>query len=182
MMNRVYFAFFVSLVININLAYSQELTINSEWNDEYKKSIELFEGKLTNELRDSLIFNLQKINPDLKLNRKLLINYIQDGQNCIISKQQNNNNSFKFYSAISKKVTKKRKTENFLIYDYNSRFSKYLMNDSNWTSDLGFYKRYFFRSNQNCSAFAIVYPSGYYYIYYGEDYFSVVEKLLKKKK
>ena len=158
--------------------------INTKINKEYIASRKTFVGKLNldeyTKIREVLINELKT---EIPINNSILINFYQFGSNCFeygFTKKDAIiviDNSIR----ISSRMSKDHNASDFFVYSENVLNKERVENRKNFILDSGFFADNIFTLQENCSAFFILKPNGEFLKYYGSDYYSEVEKFLKKK-
>lgn len=164
------------------LTREQLRVVNSSYNKKYKESkTDIIQGKLDNEKYILLLNSIENegaVSLDYKL--PVIIHFKQFGKNCIaasgrISKQEFYENNF---IENYKNLASSYDAQNLFIYTEDWLFSEIFKKIKKYKLDTGFFKNQIFKSRANCSAFFVILPSGEFYQYYGEDYFSKIEEIL----
>lgn len=158
--------------------------INTKLNKENYNARKTFYGQLNEKEHVILIKKIEK-SLDISINKSqnLLINFKQNGSNCILAGIESNRISkvFTRTEEISEEVTKPFSTQNFLVYAKDSYFIEFLSDRNKWVKDSGFINEEIFKLKESCSAFFLIKPSGEFCLYYGGDYFSFVKNRLEVK-
>lgn len=158
--------------------------INTKLNKENYNARKTFYGQLNEKEHVILIKKIEK-SLDISINKSqnLLINFKQNGSNCILAGIESNRISkvFTRTEEISEEVTKPFSTQNFLVYAKDSYFIEFLSDRNKWIKDTGFIDTEIFKLKESCSAFFLIKPSGEFCLYYGGDYFSFVKNRLEVK-
>ncbi|MFP4846605.1 hypothetical protein [Winogradskyella sp. PE311] len=178
--------FFTSCGANKNSIPENDLNnnINNKYNKQYRNSVDGRFGKMGSATLGQFYEALgQNLNINIDTSKTILINYLQKGDNCIVRSgdEKYEKNVLKTYKNMSDRISKIYDTKNILVLTKNSYFSKYAEDNTDWLEDNNFIKNNIFTSNKNCSGFFILRTDGKFYKYYGEDYFSIVKKLLSAK-
>ncbi|KIA82573.1 hypothetical protein OA84_10455 [Kaistella solincola] len=183
-MIKLYFFIFSLFLFSCKAQQSNSVKINSEINKEYLASRKSFVGKLSpeeyKEIRKLITDELQTQVP---AGKSILINFDQYGVNCFGSKH-NEKTAMAVIDrrvSISARISKENNAQDFFVYTTNVLNKHRYENRKNFLLDSGFFAKYIFSLNENCNAFFILKPNGEFIKYYGTDYYSQVEKFLKKK-
>ncbi len=160
-----------------------DLKMNTQYNSRYRESIKAFSGKLNNSEYSELIKMIEtELDASIPAGKSVLINFDQKALNCISQHVPENriaviDNGIRLSSSISAN----NNAIDFFVYT-NDSFSKEIYDRKpNFILDSGFFYNNVFTIHENCRAFLIVKPNGEFYKYYGEDYYTVAEKFLKKE-
>ncbi|WP_296385921.1 hypothetical protein [Winogradskyella sp.] len=175
---------FVIIFISCGAKNNTDNAVNNKYNREYIKSIDGQFGKMDNQDLNLFYKALEEnLNITIDTSKTILINYFQKGHNCIVKSNnvEYEKNVLRSYKNSSDKISINYNAKNILVYTKKSFFTKYADNNSGWILDNGFIKNNIFISDKNCSGFFIIRTDGKFYKYYGEDYFSIINKLLRAK-
>jgi len=178
---------FLSLVLIISILLSckakknvsNEKKVNDELNEEYKASRSLYKGTLSIEEYNLLRNNIEnELGVKIAKDKFILINYKQWGQNCLF-----NNIEKKFIIVnnvirISNDISKNFNAKDFFVYNDNVLNKSIFEKKRIFQLDSGFFKRKIFKLDINCSAFFILNTNKEFFVYYGEDYYTEVKKIL----
>jgi hypothetical protein len=175
------------LFLITNLIAAQKangVKINTVANSEYEKSRKVFKGKI---LEENFIQIRELIAKELKTeipkDKTILINYFQFGKNCIDygfpNEEKDFEDTIKNCIRLSKDICQKNNAIDFFVYSKNALLKNALEKQENFILDSGFFAKNIFTLQENCKAFLILKPNGDFIKYYGEDYYSEVEKYLK---
>ena len=158
--------------------------VNTKINNEYNASRKSFVGKLNlDEYKKIRELITSELKTEIPSNHSILINFYQFGSNCFeygFTKKDAIiviDNSIR----ISSRMSKEHNASDFFVYSENVLNKERVENRKNFILDSGFFADNIFTLQENCSAFFILKPNGEFLKYYGSDYYSEVEKFLKKK-
>jgi len=170
------------LILFITLYSCDSTRINTDASkNAYSKSVKSFSGKLNTEdfkqIRESIV---KELNIQIPEDKSILINYFQNGEYCILYGINDKKVVVDNKVRISSDVSKKNKTIDFFIYSEDALNKEVLENREQFILDSGFFSENIFKLKENCEGFYILKPNGEYFIYYGSDYYSEVQKILKK--
>lgn len=178
-------SFLVLSACGPSIATGESQTVNNALNANYIKSRKAVSGKFNSteyiELKKRLETELKSEIPEGK---SVLINFDQKAPNCL---------SYKLDADTKKNITANRikissgicasnNAIGFFVYTSDSYFKDIYEKQAGFILDSGFFYNEVFTEHQNCSAFLIVKPTGEFYKYYGEDYYTEAEKFLKATK
>lgn len=180
------FYLFVAYVIFFSCSAQTKTSskINTKVNSEYMASRKTFVGKLSpdeyKDIRGMIEKELKIENAD---NKTILINYYQYGNHCseLGLSKKNAAGVIDNCIEISANMSKKYNMIDFFVYSENVSNKEIIENKKNFILDSGFLSNNIFTLQENCRAFFILKPNGDFMKYYGSDYYSEVEKFLKKK-
>lgn len=183
------FLLIVNLIwfVNVNTNYAQQdnspeqiTEVNGAYNSEYKKSIELTSGVI-----DSL--NLKQFYKALEHNigrtldttMPVIIGFMQNGLNCITysSGIKHLKKTLAGYNKSMQNMTRRYGAKGYIVYTSDAFLSGFPCSEC--IEDKGFVKDHIFPSDRNCMGFFVLFKEGTFYKYYGEDYFSVLRKILE---
>ena len=160
------------------------MKINTKHNKENYNARKTFYGQFNEKEYVILMKKIEK-SLDISINKSqnVLINFKQNGSNCILAGIESNRISkvFTRIEEISEEVTKSFSTQNLLVYAKDSYFIEFLSDRKKWIQDSGFINEEIFKLKESCSAFFLIKPSGEFCLYYGGDYFSFVKNRLEAK-
>ncbi|MBL4606186.1 MAG: hypothetical protein JKY02_11150 [Flavobacteriaceae bacterium] len=120
------------------LSSSQDNKVNNKLNKEYRSHLKGIYGKLSIDDYKSVMNSISKhTGVELKFNKKLYINFQQEGEHCILYGADKKSIKYVFskIQSISKRVTKRYNTQRLLIYTKNSFFFKILKKRNKWKLD-----------------------------------------------
>jgi hypothetical protein len=158
--------------------------INTELNKENYTSRKTFYGKLSKREYIRLIDEIEKsLDLNINKNQNLLINFKQNGKNCILAGINSSRIStiLSRKEEISERLTKPFSTQNLLVYAKDSYFVEFLSDRKKWIKDAGFLNDEIFKLKETCEAFFLIKPTGEFCMYYGGDYFSFLKNRLEAK-
>lgn len=174
---------FVLLLFIVSCSTSEKnidsYEVNTKLNLQYRKSRDGKFGKINKEDLNAFYTTLQKeLNVTVDTSKVLLINFMQKGRNCI--SQSLDPKIITNIEGISNRMANNYNASDLFVYTKESYIYP-LEKSEAWILDNGFVKANIFPSDQNCQGFFIIRPDGKFYKYYGEDYFSVVKRLLESQ-
>lgn len=158
--------------------------VNTELNKEHYKARKTVYGLLNEKEYLNFILEVQKkLDTTFNKNQNLLINFLQNGKNCILAGIESKQISkvLTRIEEISEESTIPSSTQNFLVYSKDSYFLEFLSDRKKWIKDSGFINDEVFKLKESCSAFFLLKPNGEFCMYYGGDYFSFVKDRLEAK-
>ncbi|WP_339757220.1 hypothetical protein [uncultured Winogradskyella sp.] len=153
---------------------------HNKYGRSYAKKATGFVGKLNNTQLDSVRISLsQNLNVNIEKKQIILLHYRQAANFCISYGMTEKfiQNFINNTQNISERFTKNHNTKTLFVYTKDYYFEKYLSN-TNWILDNGFVQNSIFPDNEICSGFILIKTNGEFYKYYGEDYFSIIKRLL----
>jgi hypothetical protein len=183
--NGVYFIIiFLFISCGTNKIVTNNTEVNTYPNSEYKKSRKAYSGSLNISEYDTLIKKLEvELKTTIDTEKSILINYNQKAPNCINVRFSENDNKqvAKNRIRISSRMSSDYNAVDFFVYSEDSYNKEIYEKMSEFILDSGFFYQNVFTEHLNCAGFLIVKPNGEFYKYYGEDYYSEVQKFLEKK-
>lgn len=179
---KIFYLLAIVIVISCksNQTATKPIKVNSEPNGAYSKSLKVITGTLSKSEYLELKSQLEKeLNTKIPEGKSILINYDQGAKNCISIKFKNQyvNSGIE----ISNELYSRYNIINFFVYSKNSLSKIIFSKNPIYKLDSGFFYDTIFTLHENCSAFYLLKPNGDFYKNYGEDYYSDVIKILKKK-
>lgn len=182
-------AYFISIILLVSCGTNKIITenkgVNTKLNSKYKKSRKAYYGTLNKTEYKELINKLEtEFKTTIPNDKSILVNFTQKAPNCIsvqFSKKRNEqltSNSIR----ISSRISSNNNVTDFFVYTKNSYHRDIYEKLTEFVLDSGFFHENIFSDNENCKGFLIVKPTGEFYKYYGEDYYSKVQEFLENNK
>jgi len=180
--------YFVIAIVLISCGTTKDINdtkVNTYPNSKYKKIRRTYSGTLNRTEYDELIKRLEtELKTTFPTDKSILINYNKKAPNCSsarLSEKQNKivtNNRIR----ISSRLSSNHNAIDFFVYAKDSYNREIYEQMTGFIIDSGFFSENVFTYHKNCGGFLIIKPNGKFYKRYGEDYYSEVEAILKRKK
>ncbi|RNL54211.1 hypothetical protein [Pedobacter jejuensis] len=158
---------------------------NIKLNARYLASVRVFSGKLDSTTYKTIKKDIEnELNVEIQANTAILINYVQGASNCLLAGLNDTDVSrvIDNKKRISSQLCMANNAIDFFVFYPNADPKELFQKRDYFKKDSGFFYENIFTLHDNCDAFLILKPNGDFLKYYGEDYFSQVEKFFKRKR
>ncbi|MBQ0768590.1 MAG: hypothetical protein KBT58_04820 [Bizionia sp.] len=161
---------------------SKKAKVNTTLNATYQKSRKAFSGQLSNtEYKDILSILEEELNTTFHSGKPILINFNQKASNCLAIRFSDIKGFINKGIAISSRMSAEHNAVDFFVYTNDAYYKDIYKENDKFILESGFFSENIFTLHENCQAFIIIKPSGEFYKFYGEDYYSEVRKFLEKQ-
>lgn len=164
--------FLISCASSERLAYREA---KSKVDKKYHARQKGFYGKLSSSEYRQLLQQFEK-ELDVKLTpgKGVLINFYDNGANCVLSKIDYMYGTINRGIQISGDLGEMYNYEDYFVYGQDAIHKYWVQEHKKFIPDTGLFKDIVFSDNDSCEGFMAIKPNGEYLKYYGVDYYSLV--------